>query len=74
MHCNTEKEPLIYFQNAGLVTVTSTPMNAGPRLRDLVGRRVNEKLTLLLPVGYPAGDATVPDIKRKLLNDIMVLI
>lgn len=65
---------LAAIQNAGLVTVTSTPMNAGPRLRDLVGRRVNEKLTLLLPVGYPAGDATVPDIKRKPLNDIMVLI
>ena len=54
--------------------MTSTPMNAGPRLRDLVRRRVNEKLTLLLPVGYPAGDATVPNIKRKPLNDIMVLI
>lgn len=40
-------------------------MNAGPRLRDLLGRKVNEKLLLLLPIGYPASDATVPDIKRK---------
>ena len=53
--------------------MTSTPMNAGPRLRDLLGRKVNEKLLLLLPIGYPASDATVPDIKRKPLQDIMVL-
>lgn len=64
---------LAAVQNAGLVTVTSTPMNAGPRLRDLLGRNVNEKLILLLPIGYPAQDAKVPDIKRKLLKDIMVL-
>ncbi|XP_068698559.1 iodotyrosine deiodinase-like [Montipora foliosa] len=35
---------LAAIQNAGLVTVTSTPMNAGPRLRDLLRRKVNEKL------------------------------
>lgn len=64
---------LAAIQNAGLVTVTSTPMNAGPRLRDLLERKVNEKLILLLPIGYPARDATVPDIKRKPLQDIMVL-
>ena len=61
------------MQNAGLVTVTSTPMNAGPRLRDLLGRKVNEKLILLLPIGYPASDAMVPDIKRKPLEDIMIM-
>lgn len=27
---------------------------------------------MLLPVGYPAADATVPDLKRKPLNDIVV--
>ena len=27
---------------------------------------------MLLPVGYPADDATVPDIARKPLNEIMV--
>ena len=61
------------LQNAGLVTVTSTPMNSGPKLRTLLGRPANEKLILLLPVGYPAAEATVPDIKRKNLEDIMVL-
>lgn len=64
---------LAAIQNAGLVTVTSTPMNAGPRLRDLLGRQANEKLMLLLPIGYPANDALVPDIKRKPLEDIMIM-
>jgi iodotyrosine deiodinase len=62
------------IHNAGLVTVTTTPLNAGGQLRELLNRPQNEKVMLLLPVGYPADDATVPDIKRKELNDIMVLI
>lgn len=60
------------FQNAGLVTVTSTPMNAGPRLRTLLDRPANEKVILLLPIGYATDNATVPDLKRKPLDDIMV--
>ncbi|KAM3602980.1 uncharacterized protein V6R79_014345 [Siganus canaliculatus] len=65
---------LAALQNAGLVTVTSTPLNCGPQLRLLLKRPANEKLLMLLPVGYPASDATVPDLKRKPLNDIMVYI
>ncbi|XP_047108847.1 iodotyrosine deiodinase 1 isoform X1 [Schistocerca piceifrons] len=57
---------------AGLVSLTSTPLNCGPALRKLLGRPANEKLTLLLPVGYPADDATVPDLKRKPLEDILI--
>ncbi|KAJ1526288.1 hypothetical protein ONE63_009441 [Megalurothrips usitatus] len=57
---------------SGLVTLTSTPLNCGPALRALLGRPANEKLTLLLPVGYPAVDAEVPDLKRKPLEDILV--
>ncbi|XP_052132639.1 iodotyrosine deiodinase isoform X2 [Frankliniella occidentalis] len=57
---------------AGLVTLTSTPLNCGPALRALLGRPANEKLTLLLPVGYPAPDATVPDLRRKPLDEILV--
>ena len=63
---------LTAIHNAGLVTVTSTPLNAGVALRELLGRPDNEKVMLLLPVGYPAADATVPDLKRKPLDDIMV--
>lgn len=60
------------LQNVGLVTVTSTPLNCGPQLRLLLKRPSNEKLLMLLPVGYPTSDATVPDLKRKPLEDIMV--
>lgn len=60
------------LQYAGLVTLTSTPMNCGGALRVLLNRPSQEKLMLLLPVGYPSPDATVPDLTRKDLNDIMV--
>ncbi|XP_077442635.1 iodotyrosine deiodinase [Stigmatopora argus] len=63
---------LAALQNAGLVTVTSTPLNCGPKLRLLLERPLNEKLLMLLPVGYAAEDATVPDLQRKPLPDIMV--
>ncbi|XP_018567707.1 iodotyrosine deiodinase 1 isoform X2 [Anoplophora glabripennis] len=57
---------------AGLVSLTSTPLNCGPALRSLLGRPASEKLTLLLPVGYPAEECLVPDLHRKPLEDIMV--
>ncbi|XP_041038656.1 iodotyrosine deiodinase 1 isoform X2 [Carcharodon carcharias] len=65
---------LAALQNAGLVTVTTTPLNCGPRVRVILGRPANEKLLLLLPVGYPAEGATVPDFKRKPLDEIMVFV
>ncbi|NXY45779.1 IYD1 deiodinase, partial [Ceuthmochares aereus] len=64
---------LAALQNAGLYTVTSTPLNCGPQLRALLQRPANEKLLLLLPVGYPKKDATVPALTRKPLEDIMVI-
>ncbi|KAK5639869.1 hypothetical protein RI129_010680 [Pyrocoelia pectoralis] len=57
---------------AGLVSLTSTPLNCGPALRKLLNRPNEEKLALLLPVGYPSKDCLVPDISRKPLQDIMV--
>ena len=60
------------IHNAGLVTVTTTPMNAGGAIRELLGRPENEKVMLLLPIGYPAEGAEVPDIARKPLGDILV--
>lgn len=63
----------VLLQNAGLYTVTSTPLNCGPQLRVLLQRPANEKLLLLLPVGYPRKDATVPALTRKPLEDIMVV-
>ncbi|XP_030758774.1 iodotyrosine deiodinase 1 isoform X2 [Sitophilus oryzae] len=63
---------LAAIQYAGLVSLTSTPLNCGPALRTLLDRPKSEKLTLLLPVGYPAEDCLVPDLHRKSLEDIMV--
>ncbi|XP_036270843.1 iodotyrosine deiodinase 1 isoform X1 [Pipistrellus kuhlii] len=65
---------LAALQNAGLVTVTTTPLNCGPRLRVLLSRPTNEKLLLLLPVGYPSKEATVPDLRRKPLDQVMVTV
>lgn len=47
-------------------------MNAGTKLRHLLNRPENEKVQLLLPIGYAADDATVPNFQRKPLEDIMV--
>jgi iodotyrosine deiodinase len=60
--------------NAGLVTLTSTPLNCGPTLRQLLGRPANEKLLMLLPIGYPEKDATVPTLTRKTVDQVMVLV
>ena len=61
------------IHQAGLVTLTSTPLNAGPAIRNLLNREKNEKLVVLLPVGYPSKDCKVPDLSRKVLKDIMVV-
>jgi GntR family transcriptional regulator/MocR family aminotransferase len=38
----------------------------------LLERPVNEKAMLVMPVGYPAADAKVPDLGRKSLDEISV--
>lgn len=54
----------------GLVTLTHTP-NPMAFLGELLGRPANEKAMLVMPVGYPAPDATVPDLRRKSLGEIV---
>ncbi len=51
----------------GLATLTHTPSPMG-FLRDILARPENEKPFLLIPVGYPADDATVPDLVKKPLH------
>ena len=51
------------IQLMGLVTLTHTP-NPMAFLRSLLGRGTNEKAVLVLPVGYPAAEAKVPDLQR----------
>ena len=56
---------------AGLVALTHTPspMNF---LTQLLNRPANERAFLLIPVGYPAENATVPAIERKPVNEVVV--
>lgn len=62
---------LCALQSAGLSSLTTTPLNCGPALRLLLNRPTNEKLMVLLPVGYPADDCQIPNLKRKALDQIM---
>ena len=39
---------------------------------DVLNRPENERPFLLIPVGYPAADATVPDLERKPLEEVAV--
>ncbi|MFZ1320879.1 MAG: nitroreductase family protein [Ignavibacteria bacterium] len=61
---------LASLQNMGLVTLTHTPspMNF---LQKILNRPSNEKPYLLIPVGYPASDAKIPDISKKNVKEIM---
>jgi len=56
---------------AGLATLTHTPSPMG-FLAAILGRPKNEKPFLLIPVGFPADDAAVPDITKKPLDEIRV--
>lgn len=59
------------IHNMGLVTLTHTPSPMG-FLRDILQRPDHEHAMLVMPVGYPAEDAMVPDLSRKPLEDIAV--
>jgi nitroreductase len=62
---------LAALHHAGLATLphTPSPMNF---LRTVLGRPENERAFVLIPVGYPAGDAEVPDLSRKRLDEVLV--
>ena len=55
----------------GLVTLPHTPSPMG-FLRELLGRPAHESAMILFPVGHPAPDADVPDLRRKGLDEIAV--
>ena len=59
------------IHHMGLVTLTHTP-NPMAFLSRLLGRPDNERAFLIMPVGYPADDARVPDLRRKTLEEIAV--
>jgi nitroreductase len=57
----------------GLATLTHTPSPMGFLSREL-GRPKNERPFVLLPVGYPADDCTVPNLTRKPLDGVAVFV
>ncbi len=54
---------------SGAHTLTHTP-SPMTFLRELCGRPANEKPFVLMPVGDPAADCTVPDLVRRPLSRI----
>jgi hypothetical protein len=56
---------------AGLATLTHTP-SPMRFLTEVCGRPAAERAYVVVPVGYPAADARVPDIERKPLDDVLV--
>lgn len=57
------------IHHMGLVSLTHTPSPMG-FLSQLLDRPANEKAFVVMPVGYPADGARVPDISRKPLAEI----
>jgi iodotyrosine deiodinase len=57
------------IHHLGLATLTHTP-SPMDFLSKILERPIEEKPFLLLPVGYPALDAQVPDLKRKPLENL----
>ncbi len=64
---------LAALHNAGLATLTHTP-SPMKFLQEILGRPKTEVPFVLIPVGYPAENVQVPDIKRKRLDEIMQIV
>jgi nitroreductase len=61
------------LHHAGLATLTHTP-SPMKFLNEVLGRPDNERPFLVLVVGYPAAGATVPDIRKKPLEEIALFL
>jgi len=59
----------LHHMGLGTLTHTPSPMRF---LGEILGRPANEKPYVLFPVGYPAADARVPDLRRKSLDEVAV--
>jgi iodotyrosine deiodinase len=62
---------IVAIHNAGLVALTHTP-SPMHFLREILNRPSNERPFVLIPIGYPVENVTVPDIKRKPLDQISI--
>jgi len=64
---------LTAIHNAGLVSLTHTPSPMG-FLEKILKRPKNEKAFLLIPVGYPDGNARVPNLKKKRYKEVATVL
>lgn len=62
---------LAALHQAGLATLTHTP-SPMRFLNEVCERPVEERAYVVVPVGYPADGARVPDITKKALDDVIV--
>ncbi|MCI0688068.1 MAG: nitroreductase family protein [Sporichthyaceae bacterium] len=62
---------LAALHRAGLATLTHTP-SPMRFLNQILNRPAEERGFVLIPVGYPAADATVPAINRKPLDEVLL--
>lgn len=62
------------LHHAGLVCLEHTP-NPMKFLAEMCGRPAHEKPVMILPVGYPADDATVPAVakRKKALEQVLTV-
>lgn len=59
------------LHNAGIATLTHTP-SPMKFLADVLQRPDNERAVMIIAAGYPAPDATVPDISKKPLDEVLI--
>lgn len=59
------------LHHMGLATLTHTPSPMA-FLTKLLGRPANERPFCMFPIGYPADDCVVPDLRRKSLEEVMI--
>ena len=62
---------LASLTHAGLATLTHTPSPMS-FLSRILQRPRNERASVVIPVGYPAADATVPDISKRSLDEVLI--
>jgi nitroreductase len=66
---------LAALHKSGLVSLTHTP-NPMKFLNELLGRPPSEKSTMIIAVGHPANDATIPEVAtlKKPLEEILTVL
>ncbi len=63
---------LVALHLSGLAALCYTPSPLH-FLSSILERPIHERPFMLIPVGYPAQDATVPELEKKSLDKVMTL-